>query len=305
MKSFKIGTDPEFLFLKNGRPISAIDVLPSKEEPMYLYDESCLYWDNLLMEFRVKPADNRQDFIDNIGMVLYRAADKLAPFYTFKAQASHEFDEDAFKDPRAFEVGCRPEFCVHSKDAQGRIGLVPPPVFDESSRLRSCGGHIHLGHPIFEQDPFSRIKMVQLLDLVVGVTSVLVDKDPTAKRRREIYGGAGYHRPTPYGVEYRTPSNFWLASPSLTGLIYDLVEHTFTILTSHPSEYQFQWSDDIQTAINTHNKELALKVWGDVIHEFNLFPEELIYSVEKEEAKVQPDLYSAWGISVNAVKLSA
>jgi hypothetical protein len=64
-----------------------------------------------------------------------------------------------------------------------------------------------------------------MLDLFLGATSVLIDHDPTSAARRILYGGAGNHRPCPkYGVEYRTLSNFWIASPDMVALIYDLTE---------------------------------------------------------------------------------
>jgi hypothetical protein len=62
------------------------------------------------------------------------------------------------------------------------------------------------------------------MDLFIGISSLLVDPDESAARRRELYGRAGCHRPKPYGVEYRTVGNFWTRSPNLVRLVYRLTE---------------------------------------------------------------------------------
>jgi len=58
--------------------------------------------------------------------------------------------------------------------------------------------------------------------LLVGVPSLWLDQDPTSPRRRAIYGKAGRYRTKPYGMEYRPLGNFWLESPDMVSLIYDL-----------------------------------------------------------------------------------
>jgi hypothetical protein len=64
--------------------------------------------------------------------------------------------------------------------------------------------------------------MIYLMDLFLGVPSIFMDTDKTAPRRRTLYGQAGRFRVKPYGMEYRSLSSFWLASPILVELIYDV-----------------------------------------------------------------------------------
>jgi hypothetical protein len=67
------------------------------------------------------------------------------------------------------------------------------------------------------------LRMIKLMDLFVGIPSVIIDCLPDAKARRKLYGKAGCFRPKPaYGVEWRTASNFWIGSPRLTSLVYKL-----------------------------------------------------------------------------------
>jgi hypothetical protein len=50
--------------------------------------------------------------------------------------------------------------------------------------------------------------VVRKMDLFLSVPLVLMDD---GFQRKAIYGKAGAFRKKPYGVEYRTPSNWWCA----------------------------------------------------------------------------------------------
>jgi hypothetical protein len=55
--------------------------------------------------------------------------------------------------------------------------------------------------------------------MFLGLWSVINDPDT---RRRQLYGKAGAIRFKPYGIEYRTLSNFWLADPKLIEKVWDM-----------------------------------------------------------------------------------
>jgi len=65
----------------------------------------------------------------------------------------------------------------------------------------------------------NKIQLGQLMDLFVGFRLAEVDKDT---RRRELYGKAGAIRFKPYGIEYRTPSNYWIMSEHNIAAVWDL-----------------------------------------------------------------------------------
>ncbi len=59
------------------------------------------------------------------------------------------------------------------------------------------------------------------MDLFIGAQLVKYDKDTA---RRELYGKAGAFREKDYGVEYRTPSNYWITSQDMMRWVYGQCE---------------------------------------------------------------------------------
>ena len=88
---------------------------------------------------------------------------------------------------------------------------------------------------------------------MMGLTSVLEDEDT---QRRELYGQAGCFRPKPYGVEYRTLSNYWLKSRELMTKIYERSNIVMDKVAAG-QEIGDRAGKHIQSAINNSNKALA------------------------------------------------
>ena len=89
--------------------------------------------------------------------------------------------------------------------------------------------------------------IIQRCDLFLGVPSVLMDE---GELRKQLYGKAGAFRPKPYGVEYRTLSNFWVFDPKLVGWVHDQVGRALTEAPEIDGEA-------IQACINNNDKQLA------------------------------------------------
>jgi hypothetical protein len=72
-------------------------------------------------------------------------------------------------------------------------------------------------------------KLIRLMDIFVGMASVPFDQDPLQVERRKHYGRAGEFRIKPYGIEYRTLSNFWLSHYVYVSMVYGLARQAISI----------------------------------------------------------------------------
>ena len=182
---FTIGCDPEF-FLKRGTSfVSAIDkVGGSKDEPRPIGAGCAVQEDNVAVEFCIPPAESCDKFYNSIMYSLDEIM-KQVPGLEFSHAASAEFDDTELDHPRALEFGCEPDYNAWTKRKN-------PRPYCANHKLRSAGGHVHVG-----VKGVDRYQLIRAMDLFLGVPSVLMDEDT---RRRELYGKAGAFRPKPYGV---------------------------------------------------------------------------------------------------------
>jgi hypothetical protein len=185
--------------------------------------------------------------------------------------------------------GCDPSTNIYSEGADKTSKIKVDP---KKYLKRSAGGHIHLGNS-FEQyvdNKFAdsadsglreyhkialRIKqalkkspdiMVAVLDIVVGNTCVLLDRAEGNKERRANYGRAGEYRMKPYGIEYRSLSNFWLRSYQLMSFVTGLCRFAVHCVSESTPENDYVKAlfnavkrEDIVKAINNNDFDLAMK----------------------------------------------
>jgi hypothetical protein len=197
----------------------------------------------VLAEFAMKPAKSKKEWLANLRECLTIYADMVRP-YKLKLLNCVEFPENQLQHEDARKAGCAPDSCAYEMKQKE-----PPKELIESGTLRSCGGHIHLGSELLASDGPEPVLAVYMLDFFVGVPAVLLDRDASAARRRSLYGQAGRYRTKPYGLEYRSRSNFWLASPQLAGLVYDLCDFVQDFVEDNRA-WQF-WAFDEDTFFNT------------------------------------------------------
>lgn len=124
----------------------------------------------------------------------------------------------ALLTPEARRLGCTPSKNIYGRKQIERDGETYP--------FRSGAGHIHLGIDV----NVPREAIVKVADLILGVTSVLIDRDPGSALRRKTYGRAGEYRLPKYGVEYRTLSNFWLRSYPLTSFVMGMARSAVAVV---------------------------------------------------------------------------
>ena len=204
-----IGADPE-VFLNDGNIIvSAIGhVGGTKEVPVPVMG-GAVQEDNVLAEFNIDPAANVVEFITNIKSVMGQLRERVHPL-GITVQSSHIFTRQALmrSGRKALMFGCDPDYNAYTGDAN-----TPPSPLTE---LRTAGGHVHIG---YENPSDERSYVIaKNMDLLLGVPSVLLDSDT---RRRSMYGRAGAIRMKPYGVEYRSLSNFWLQHTDLMAWVFN------------------------------------------------------------------------------------
>jgi len=110
------------------------------------------------------------------------------------------------------------------------------------------------------------IPLIKLLDIIVGNTCVLLDRNPDQQIRRQTYGRAGDYRLPKYGIEYRTLSNFWLQHYTLMSLVFGLAREAVLLLATDIINNNYNISNtiiesideaDIKNAINNNDFELA------------------------------------------------
>lgn len=198
MNNFTLGSDVEVFFVRpDGTPFNLAGKIPAtKWKPVRPPNAPFVYsWDNVAFEFAVDYDDDMTVVEQYLNEGLRFAVGLAADFgCVISDRASMLFDEKLLDTPEALIFGCDPDFSAWTGNAMKHKA--------DDHRLRSCGGHLHLG--INEMDP----KLVgRILDLCLGVPSVLQDHDT---ERRKLYGRAGAHRPKPYGLEYRVLSNYWM-----------------------------------------------------------------------------------------------
>lgn len=217
---FSLGADPEIFCLgQDNNYRSAIDTFGgTKHEPRHLEELGagfCVQEDNVALEFNIPASETSEVFIKNINSVVNYLSKAAAEAFGlhFSKESGVLFPEDQLQDIRALEFGCEPDYNAWTGRKNPRPAAGDP-------RLRSAGGHVHVG---IEEDLTRKDKcrIAQLMDLHLGIPSVLMDQ---GTMRKELYGKAGAMRFKPYGLEYRTLSNFWVFSDTLNKWVWDATE---------------------------------------------------------------------------------
>lgn len=216
---FKLGCDPE-IFCEDdfGNIRSAIDTFGgTKEEPreLPLGKGFAVQEDNVALEFNIPASETSDIFVKNINDVVNYLADTAYEAFglRFNKQSGILFPEEQLQDIRALEFGCEPDYNAYTGRRNPR-----PAAADE--RLRSAGGHVHVGVEL-KLNHKEKCRIARLMDLHLGIPSVLMDE---GVMRKELYGKAGAMRFKEYGLEYRTLSNFWVFSDHTRKWVWDATE---------------------------------------------------------------------------------
>ena len=242
LEDISVGADPEVFVMTAGTVTSSIGLIGgTKDHPIPVVD-GALQEDNVLAEFNINPARSKQGFSANIASVLGDLEDVLRKGgHAISIQTSHEYSRAYLESlgPQAMEFGCGAEFSAYTESVMAKPE-------GSSTTLRTAGGHVHVGY----NDPWEsgNYTLARMLDIVLGVPSVLLDDDT---KRRSLYGSAGSLRHKPYGMEYRSLSNFWIKDTNLQHWVFDRVKWACANL---PQLTELLAKVDVKSVIHTINK---------------------------------------------------
>jgi hypothetical protein len=281
MKTVTFGLDPEFVICNpNNKFLSAIPLIEGRKGREIPLSKGGLLSDNVNAEVNVHPSDDFQNLVDNFASVIKESHQHLQKKTkcSLHAIASIEFDEDQLQDEECIAFGCNPDFNPYTV----RANEIRPDA--PLSNFRTTGGHVHIGynheHHAILKSFIGKLTVVKAMDLFVGLPYVLIDKDPTSAKRRGLYGVAGAHRSTNYGVEYRTLPSSWLRNIDLFKLIFDSTQFAvdFSVNGNVDELINTIGVKDLQTMINTSDIAKCRTVYNELI--FPILPKNISDMIE-------------------------
>lgn len=263
-----IGADCE-VFLQHratGEIISAEGFINGSKDDPFLFDPKNKYYstqlDNVLAEFTIPPAKTKLQFLNALNKGLDYINKSIPGHLCTIATPCARLAEEYLQTEQAKKFGCEPDFNAYKMAVN-----IFPKVADK--QLRSAGAHIHIGYEgaeAYDAKDYTpdqqRARIIRAADLHVAIPLVIAEPD---NDRKLLYGKAGAYRPKPYGVEYRTPSNFYLQSPKRTLWIYEAIHNAVNWL-NEGNIIEPALGDFIAATINNNNKADAEML----INTFNL-----------------------------------
>jgi hypothetical protein len=238
--NFSIGSDPEFILINNQNEFkSAIGIINATRNKRLKINKNEFYYDNVLAECTVKPSYSKEEFYKNINESIEILEEIIKPYNLSKLSSAY-FSSEELIHPDARKSGCAVEYCAYSLEtiSSRKINKIL-----KNSKLRTAGGHVHLGTELGKSHD-SCVMLVRMLDLFLGFPFLFLDSSKTSVERRNLFGSAGRYRQPKHGVEYRTLGNFWLFEKELIELVYDICE--FVIKFTAEKGYENFWKVDYE-----------------------------------------------------------
>lgn len=290
------GTDPELFLQTGGKVVGAEKVIPEQGLKVGGSSQGASYGggheivlDGVQVELHLNPSWCRAHLTNEMRLHFQTLRDHLQKMkgtnVSFEAVVHVDPVELASLSDKSRALGCAPSFNLYNREATINVN---PATYT----TRSAGGHLHFGlipgsnylggHGMsgLVYDPQNGIdqreRVVPILDILVGNTSVLLDRNPLAAERRKVYGRAGEYRTPKYGLEYRTLSNFWIRANPLMCLMMGLGRMAVSVVSTtlgakqklpgylgDPEKRLLRMVDiqKVQKAINENDLNLAKENW--------------------------------------------
>lgn len=273
-----LGCDPEFFFTgSNGKTTGAEKILPEAgltyKPGTYNHDgahtalndaPSKIVIDGVQAELNPRPNPCRANLANEISACfrdLHKTLKDRGINVSFSPVVDITQAELDSLSEKSKTFGCAPSTNVYAQSTS-KISVDPKKYLK-----RSAGGHIHLGWGGSDRnkEALKNIEvMIPILDIIVGNTSVLIDRNPVNKERRKVYGKVGEYRLKEYGLEYRTLSNFWLQSYQIMSLMFGLSRLAVHVVAQSTTENNYAKAiidavprEDVIKAIQNNDFALA------------------------------------------------
>lgn len=273
-----MGCDPEFFFKLNGQVIGAEKFIPKtgivvnhSAFDTSSSNQSKFIIDGVQAELNPRPDACRANLGNSIKACFKQLKEELnarGEGITADFSRAVEISKDKLLelDESSRKFGCAPSKSIYRIPARLKLDKVDPTEY----RIRAAGGHIHIGKSDLYKDltralTIDHEKTVKMLDIILGNTCVLVDRDITNIERRKLYGRAGEYRLPEHGLEYRTLSNFWLTSYPLMSFAFGLARLAVQLIASTDHElYYNEFTSKVKKtkvhkAINNNDFDLAME----------------------------------------------
>lgn len=269
-----IGADPELVVIDQGtgKPVPAWLVTNAKKEGIHqkIAENVDIHSDGVALEFNFAPSPP-QTFVENSLRAYNQVSNYLESFskvhkVNYVPGVLPEitgYDKETLMHPIAVMTGCDPDFDAYKENPD-----IPRDVHQaaHNNKFKYFGGHIHVGYDKEKCPPWA---IARLMDLLVYAPMMLVDPQPL---RKEWHGQPGIFRPKIYGMEYRTPSNFWVGSKINSRWIRDNITSLFSIVEDNTQLlfdgfHKIDWLK-IRKAIQDRDPKKARQVWEQAATKF-------------------------------------
>ena len=239
INNVKIGADPEvFVYdIYKERHISGEGLIGgTKEEPLCVRKNYFIQEDNVALEFNIPPATSVTSFSKSIEWSLNFLRMITPDNVILDIIPYAEFEEIELVSDQASKFGCAPSYNV-------LLGKTCTANSDRNPLARTTAGHLHIGYdnPTNEQST----NIVKMIDLFISMPILL--EDELSRKRTSVYGLNGDCRIKSYGVEARSPSNWWIKNKTRTDWCFK----------------------NIQNGIKQLNKGLDILQYDDVLINYN------------------------------------
>jgi hypothetical protein len=297
---FTIGCDPELFLQKNGQYVASQRYIHgTKKKPLQLKNGGFAMRDNVAAEFGVPPAVTCMGWEQIIRTTLADLDTLLPGNVKLTPVASAHFPKKQLRHRECKEFGCEPDFNAWTMS----INAIDN-VEAAKDTFRSCGGHIHIGavdggECTFLYDLDNKGQLIRTMDCIHGLLSTVLDRMPESIERRKLYGRAGCFRPTSYGVEYRTLSNFWIKSPRLVTLMFFLTRDALAIVKAGESNKLINTigGDAVQRIINEGDVDEATDMIDQVVDDYLSHTSMQLYDNLRSVDLPNLDFYNEWEIA--------